>query len=227
MELLKLEITPYQDSAFSQSAGAPYSVLINPEKYTHKYSVSYNKEQPPGTSGVSTKFNKMAPETVSFELIFDATGAIPNSPANLDTEIQKFMNVVYAYNGNIHSPNYLHLSWGSFQFKGRTTSLDLNYTLFRADGSPLRAKVNINFEEYEDPKTQGLKEGKNSPDLTHIITVKAGDTLPMLCTRIYGTPDYYLEVARVNDIMNFRSLEPGKKLFFPPLNKKQVCQDLL
>jgi nucleoid-associated protein YgaU len=58
-----------------------------------------------------------------------------------------------------------------------------------------------------------------SPDLTHIRLVKAGDTLPEMCFNIYGDPRYYLDVARQNRLDNFRKLEPGTRIFFPPIEK--------
>jgi len=217
-QLVKLKITPYQDSSYSQQ-GTAYTVMINPEKYSHNFSVSYDKEQAPGTAGVSTKFNRISPEKITFELVFDVTGAIPTTVQNVSTEITTFLNTVYTYNGNIHSPNYLELSWGTFLFRGRLISLDINYTLFRPDGSPLRAKANVSFEQYIDEKTLALASNKKSPDLTHIITVKAGDTLPFLCSRIYDDPTYYISVAKVNRLVNFRRLIPGTQLVFPPLQK--------
>jgi nucleoid-associated protein YgaU len=41
--------------------------------------------------------------------------------------------------------------------------------------------------------------------------------LPLLCNRIYNDPSYYREVARINNLSNFRNLEPGLILRFPPL----------
>lgn len=218
-QLVKMKITPYKNAAFSTKTGSAYTVMINPEKYSHNFSVTYNKEQAPGTSGVSTKFNRIQPEKISFELIFDVTGAVPTQVQNVSTEITKFLNAVYTYNGDIHSPNYLELSWGTFLFRCRLTSLDISYTLFRPDGSPLRAKANVSFEQYIDQSTLALSENNTSPDLTHIITVRAGDTLPLLCNQIYDSPAYYLEIARVNNLVDFRKLQPGQQLMFPPLDK--------
>jgi nucleoid-associated protein YgaU len=53
----------------------------------------------------------------------------------------------------------------------------------------------------------------------HLRLIKAGDNLPALCFEIYGDPGYYLQVARANNIDNFRNLIPGTKVFFPPLEK--------
>jgi len=47
--------------------------------------------------------------------------------------------------------------------------------------------------------------------------VKAGDTLPLLCHRVYKDSTYYLDIARINGITNFRNIRPGMRLKFPPL----------
>ena len=49
------------------------------------------------------------------------------------------------------------------------------------------------------------------------VTVNAGDRIDLLCQRIYGDAGYYPQVARVNNITNFRELEPGTTLHFPPV----------
>ena len=91
--------------------------------------------------------------------------------------------------------------------------------MFRPDGSPLRAIINATFTEVlSQPAAQG-EDKKSSPDLTHIRVVKEGDTLPSMANDIYGDFSYYLEVAKANNLQDFRNLMPGQKLYFPPFDK--------
>jgi nucleoid-associated protein YgaU len=99
----------------------------------------------------------------------------------------------------------------------RIKSFDLTYLLFSSDGKTLRAKINASFVGNMDEETESKTKGNTSPDLTHQVTVKAGDTLPMLCEKIYGKRQMFHEVARVNKLLNFRYIEPGTELIFPPL----------
>jgi len=218
-KLEKLTIYPYKDPGFSQSAGSPYVVTINPEKYTHSHNVSYSDEQPIGSAGASSKYDKTLPEKVSFELNFDATGAIPGTSADASQEVENFKAVVYDFNGSIHSPNYLKLSWASLVFNCKLESLEVNYTLFKPDGTPLRAKANASFKGFIDYKTLALQQNKQSPDLTHLIVFKEGDSLPLLCYQVYGSPAYYREVAYANNLTHFRNIAPGTRLYFPPIAK--------
>ncbi|UTW62265.1 LysM peptidoglycan-binding domain-containing protein [bacterium SCSIO 12741] len=216
-KLEKMTIYAYSKPDFSSQVGSKFSVMINPNKYTHNHSISYNKETAQGAPGSSIKFDRIQPETVGFEFTLDATGVISSSPIN--DQIKTFKSLVYDYNGKVHESNYIVLSWGTLYFKCRLTKLDLTYTLFKPDGTPLRATVNVSFEEYTDARTLALEANKNSPDLTHERTVKSGDTLPLMCYRIYGSPAYYMDVAQANQLDDFRSLKPGQVLYFPPIDK--------
>jgi nucleoid-associated protein YgaU len=110
------------------------------------------------------------------------------------------------------------LFWGSLAFSARLTDYSLTYTLFKPDGTPLRAKADVTFAHYQSPELISQLEDRQSPDITHHIVVKAGDTLPVLCERVYGDNRHYIDVARHNRLVDFRHLMPGRKLVFPPLD---------
>lgn len=212
----KLTIYAYSDSAMTKQIGE-YEVKVNPEKYTQSYAAVYNQSGAAGSSNIPLKFDHQRPSTIKFELLFDATGAIPGSATDLTAEINKFLSVVWRYQGSIHEPFYLKVFWGDLSFGARLTALDLAYTMFRPDGTPLRARGDVTFTNYVDPATLAAQEKKQSADLTHVRQVVAGDTLPALCEKIYGLPGLFPLVARHNGLRHFRRLEPGRQLVFPPL----------
>jgi len=217
MELSYLTIEAYKDSKFNNKIDS-YKVMINPETYTQNYAVEYSKRQASGRSDTSIKYDKSLPQDLSFDLIFDGTGVVDPKRTGLASEIKKFKDIVYTYNGSIHKPNYLKLIWGNNTiFRCHLTSMSINYKLFRPNGSPLRAEVKVSFKNYEDPDAIASQEKKQSPDMTHVVTIVAGDTLPALTYKVYGDSSSYLKVARFNELENFRNLKPGTQLTFPPL----------
>ncbi len=216
MELEKLTIKAYSKDDFSSSVGT-LKVQINPNSYKHDHSVSYNDETPVGASYPSLKFQNIAAETVSFTIYFDATGAIPNSTKTVQQQINDFKKLTYKYNGDIHSTNYLILSWGTLVFKCKLTSLNLEYNLFKPNGTPLRVKASVTFKGFMDGNMIKKEANPKSPDLTHLIVFKEGDNLPLLCYQIYGDCSYYMDVAKYNGIINFRNIKPGSELYFPPI----------
>ena len=144
-------------------------------------------------------------------------------PVPVKDQLKSFLECVYDYDGKIHSPRYLKIHYGSeLKMDCVLTSVDINYTLFNADGSPLRAKINANFLQYVAPKTRAKKERNSSPDLTHQRIVKAGDRLDLLTFEIYDSPNYLLQVALKNGLTTVRNIKPGLELLFYPFSKSET-----
>jgi nucleoid-associated protein YgaU len=100
------------------------------------------------------------------------------------------------------------------------SELNVEYKLFRPNGSVLRAVAKAKFIEFIEKEELAAIQNNKSPDLTHIRMVQEGDTLPLMTYRIYGDSKYYLHVAKVNGLANFRKLSPGQQIYFPPLQKQ-------
>lgn len=119
--LEKLTIQSFKDESCTGTEIQTLVVSVNPDAFTQ------------------------VKETVSFQMIFDATGIVAGSSRDVTVDIIQFKALAYNYNGTIHSPNYVKLTWRKLEFNGRLTSFDVSYTLFKPDGTPLRAKVNASF----------------------------------------------------------------------------------
>ncbi|HEU0053299.1 MAG TPA: tail protein X, partial [Longimicrobium sp.] len=132
-------------------------------------------------------------------------------------QVEAFKGLVFAYYGQTHSPRFLQLVWGTLFFRCRLSELSISYTLFKPDGTPLRARADATFISYTDEKALAKQAKKSSPDLTHVREVRAGDTLPLLCWEIYGSSAWYPRVAEVNGLAGFRDLPVGMQIVFPPL----------
>lgn len=226
-KLEKMLILAFADSKKAESGGKKEAddyveALINPESYTLGYKLKFSKSgQGQGTSGQQLKYEYTEPGEMSFEFLFDNTGIIDGIPRDSITEdIEKFRKVLIDYKGDAHEPRHFKLVWGENSiFKGRVTELEITYKLFRPDGTPLRATAKVTFKSSIEEEKRAATEDRQSADLTHIRKVKAGDTLPLMCFRIYGDSKYYLDVASTNGLDNFRSLVPGAEIRFPPIDK--------
>lgn len=232
-ELAKMKIVAFEDPKYEKEIDdGEYEVQVNPEGYKFNYKLDYGENQAPGTSSVQSKFNKIKPEKLEFEFVFDKTGALPKTfKGTSDSEIAKersegiipdlehFKNVVIGYKGDLHKPPYLMLSWGTLLFKGVILEMSIDFKMFRADGTPLRAVAKAKFEGFVEDELRVKKENDQSPDITHLRTVNDGDSLHLMSHRIYRDPAYYIKVAQANKLINFRQLQAGQKIFFPPVKK--------
>lgn len=197
-----------------------FEFMLNPSEYDHSFSIGYNKKEAIGQSGSDAKFSGTRPEKLKFRTLIDGSGAVagPDSTTrDVKTQIKELKDIVYTYSGEKHEPSHVRVLWGSQIFFGRLESMSVDNTLFKPSGEPLRAKVQLSFCGFMSKEEEALRANRSSPDLSHLIEVKAGDTLPLLCYRVYKDSTYYLEVAKVNNMTQFSHLEPGSKLHFPPL----------
>lgn len=218
-ELAKLKISRCKmvgkNYQLDKSATA-FEVGINPASYKRVSSIQYSRKKSRG-AGSENKFRGIEAEDISFsEIVLDGTGVLGGTKSVQD-QLKLLRQVVYLYNGNEHETPVVQVSWGPLVFQARLTSMSVNHTLFLPNGQPLRAKLDLKFLVSSTTSEMARKAGMQSPDLTHQVTVEAGDTLPLLCHRIYKDCKYYLDVARHNNLRDFRCLTPGQILHFPPL----------
>jgi hypothetical protein len=231
-ELAKMLLEVYQDNRFQTKIGT-FTLSINPEQFSQQFKVIYSRSQPGGSQHNDPTYKCTKPQELTLDFVFDGTGAVPDSRhpgqfhRDVVAELQEFFRLAYTMNPATHKPNYLRLLWGkmSFGFGNKNgfncllSDLKVNYTLFSPNGTPLRAKLSATFTSYTEQTLRQQEEKKQSPDLTHLRKVTAGDTLPLMAYRIYDDPAYYLQIAKVNGLVSFRDLKPNTDLNFPPLEK--------
>ncbi|TVP46483.1 MAG: LysM peptidoglycan-binding domain-containing protein [Mongoliibacter sp.] len=215
-KLTKVKLVAYKKPDFTDKVG-DYDVLINPEKYSDKSELKYSTNSSPvGSSAETVKFRGAGSNIFNMDFFFDSTGVITDEP--VDRQIDKLKALIYSYNGDIHEPNYIKIIWGTQSlFEGRLKSWDVQIIMMDLDGTPIRAEVKAAFVRSVSVKKKALEERRNSSDLTHIRMVKAGDTLPAMCFKIYGESRYFIQVAEYNGLDHIRSISPGDQLIFPPL----------
>jgi len=231
----KVTIQTYKDNSYGNKESVVFTALINPTGFSLTHKVEYNAERKEGANATNAQFVKKSPQILQLEFLFDGTGVTEANAGNkllkkirgkdsfsktaVEKQLEDFYKATGDFDGTIHKPYTVTVTWGKFEFKGALTELTIDYKLFNKDGSPLRAIGKATFLESISDELAALMANKNSPDLTHKRIVQDGDTLPLMTERIYGDSKYYLEVAKVNGLINFRQLKPGTELYFPPIEK--------
>lgn len=245
LEKLTLRVfKPFKAGQKPETSDVAYAVQVNPSSYMLNRRVNYTYDRGLGFTTGEAKHATNDPVSLDFEFLFDGTGVIPkpaplgdiplvgaiasalspSKPFVVQDEIDKFEKVAYDYNSELHEPQALLLVWGNLVFPCKLESVDYRYTLFAEDGTPLRVVAKCTFCE-SIPGSESVREDDpKSPDLTHLRDVRDGDTLPLLADDVYANAQLYLEVARVNKLVNFRRLRPATRLSFPPLDKQVKAQ---
>jgi nucleoid-associated protein YgaU len=227
----KMQIQAFTDATESrQQISEPYTFLVNPSTYTERFAIQYNEDQAPGNGGTELRYNGQLPHDWDFELLIDGTGVVKEAsalsisligdvdPVDVTAEVAKLKSVTVDINSDIHRNPYLVVSWGTRDvFKGSLTSLDLNYKLFKPDGTPLRVIATVKLRGWVTHEERIRNESLQSPDITHERIFKASDKFALMSHRIYNDSQYYLDVAKANGLNSFRRIQVGRKLKFPPV----------
>ncbi len=200
-----------------------FTVDFNPASFTISSKIEYQKVEAKGQSGGDPQFDKIPPLEFSIEFTIDGTGVATTSQQAtkkdyVKKQIHKLRDVTGCnINGDIHRPNYLAVLWGTFYLECVLTSMNITYNLFDREGTPIRAKISCSFLERIGAGKEGRQSRLESPDLSQYIVFKEGDTLPLIAKQKYNDPSYYLQLARVNKLKNFRNIQPGTRLLLPPM----------
>ena len=108
--------------------------------------------------------------------------------------------------------------WGKqiLQFEAVITSLSQQFTLFLADGTPVRALIDITFDQVKD----NLKLSAQNPTSgglggERVWTVREGDTLSRVAHMEYGDTGAWRRIADANNLSEVRNLKVGQTLIVP------------
>ena len=223
---MKIVYGPSAELSSKPSIFAPsIKVDFNPASYKMQYANKYSCEQALHKAGTPMRFSRSEPSTLSLTFLFDGTGVndfgavhlLKGSLSSVKKKVEAFLEATTIPDGSVHEPPTVRLIWGDLDFRCKLTKVDINYKLFDGSGDPLRAELDATFKKHLTKEEWDKILNAQSPDVTHFRVLKAGESLPMLCNQIYGHSKYYMDVAKANRIKNFRDIQPGTKIVFPPL----------
>jgi hypothetical protein len=201
----------------------PIPVLFNPEEYTLSKDINYAQSAVPGLSGPILQFVNGNLQTLEMELLVDTyeehrhgttiLNEAGEDVRNLTDKITGLMNI----NRKTHAPPRLLFTWGSLNLCCVLARVSQRFIMFRPDGIPVRARLNVTFNEYLDPEEEMNAVGRQTADFTKVVTVGQEETLSGIAARLYEDPRLWRPIAIANDIANPRAIFTGQRLLVPPL----------
>ena len=102
---------------------------------------------------------------------------------------------------------------GRFAFRCVLTEANQQFTMFRPDGTPVRARLTVRFQEYVRVEVETRVGFFVGPPTLHRLT--EADTLPALAATYLGDPGRWREIARENGIDDPLRMPAGLSLVMP------------
>jgi len=159
MELAKATLQEISSEDPPRELSAAVQVQFNPTSLRLQLS---NQTEGGSSRGAQVRqFIGSSSTQLTLDLIFDTadegTTAAPRSVREKTALVEKFV-IPRVEGSNKQAPPKLRFHWGQLVIDGLVDSVSIDFDLFAADGTPLRAKVGLAIKE-QDAKYQFLQSG--------------------------------------------------------------------
>ena len=189
-------------------------VYTNPAEYSIASSATFKSNNAPGMPSPLVQFVSGNPDTLTLDLYFDTYADEPDKDVREMTEPVRRLTDIDA---DLHAPPVVRFCWGtSLHFKAVVERVSQKFTMFLADGTPVRATLSVTFKEFRTLAEQLNEPHQESADLTKIHRVIDGDSLWSIAHREYGDVAQWRRIASENDIEDPLLLASGTELRLPP-----------
>jgi hypothetical protein len=215
------------------TGGDPIEVQFNPEEYTLSRANNFAPIALPGRESPLLQFVHGEMKTLQMELFFDTVeahpfGTRPPPAAQSDVRVQtRKLTSLMDIDPTTHAPPVLLFSWGQLTFLCVLASVTQRFVLFRDDGVPLRARLQVTFNEYRNPDSEAKEIKRQTADYSKIHVVEQGETIYGIANRAYGDPTLWRPIALYNQLDDARVLRAGDQLRVPPLPYRDLASGVL
>jgi nucleoid-associated protein YgaU len=198
----------------------PVEVMFNPKEYSFSKQNQWTEGQTPASNVPQIEFGGGRPATLTMQLFFDTF-------ATKEDVREKYTDAIWEMtqiDPNLEDPKsrrgrppMVRFQWGdSWSFDAVITSLKQNFTLFHHTGKPLRATLDISFQQVRDTarlRPQNPTSGGVGGE--RVWRVQPGDTLTSIAHREYGDATLWRPIAEANGLTRLRDLPAGMTLVIP------------
>lgn len=150
--LEKAKLQEVSADEHERTIGEPVPVQFNPTSL--KLKLTNQMEGGRSTGRVRRQQSGAGNTVLTMELVFDtADEGSEDSPVSVRSKTAIVERYVVPNRDNSETPPRLRFEWNDLVVSGLVESVDIDFDLFAANGTPLRAKVNLSIKEQE-PKYQ-------------------------------------------------------------------------
>lgn len=189
-----------------------FEVLFNPEEYTLDKRISYAEAVVPGVNSPILQFVSGSAKTLSMELFLDTQ----ESGTDVRDGVTR-LGALMELNPDLHAPPPAQFTWGQLHFDCVLAQLTERYTVFRPDGIPVRARLQVTFKEYTNVTLEAKQVKRQTADYSRLHLLAQGEDLPAVAQRYYQDPTLWRPIALANAVDDPSALAAGARLLVPQL----------
>jgi contractile injection system tube protein len=188
-----------------------FRVQFNPERYSIERATTWEEKGKQATLQFGGKVRK----SITLEFFFDTYADGKDVRVEWVQKLLALMEPTVSTSAGKKRPPVLLLTWGGFNFQGVLEKLSQNFTMFAANGTPVRAVVNATFKQFSTAEEESHGNPPGDPTKTH--RVKDGETLNLIAAAEYGDPTLWRVIADENQLIDPLRPAVGALLVIPAL----------
>lgn len=194
---------------------------FNPTDFSLTKKIKWNETKSSGLNEPRKTFAGGETTDLTIQLLFDVSR---DDKADVRDTYEKLLEMAQIdpskknpVDGKGEPPRCIFI-WGQFlSFTAVIQQIKQTFTMFRSNGVPIRAKVDVTFAQLGDEQRTAPQNPTSRTDPRKIWVVHAGQTLDWIAYEEYGNPAYWRHIAETNNLLNPKDLQPGQILKLVPL----------
>lgn len=211
-----------QKAYLEVETGGRIDCMFNPTTFAFSRQNTWQSDEIPGKSTPTLRFTGGASGSFSLSLVFDTT----STGVSVTTHTNKLLGLMEVDESiagfdpakNNGRPPWVKFHWGTdiHSFKSVISSTSVTFTYFSNEGMPLRANVEVSFDQFEPDANWGAQNptsGTPEPKRTHLVQI--GDTLDRIAAKYFADSTRWRDIAELNGIADPLDLSPGHLLLIP------------
>ncbi|NJN93508.1 MAG: LysM peptidoglycan-binding domain-containing protein [Anaerolineales bacterium] len=193
---------------------------FNPAEFELAQSLSWNEETSIGDNTPKLSYKGGRAQDMTVTLLFDTTDKGGKKDVRKEYKALVEMAQVDTKKKNTKTgqsePPQCRFQWGKFlAFNAVITNLKQKFTMFTANGTPVRAEVVVTFKQV------GVARKPQNPtsrsQARRVWLVEEGQRLDWIAYQEYGNSAEWRHIAETNNLDNPFDLRPGQVLKLTPL----------
>jgi hypothetical protein len=219
-------------SAFIVAVDPPFITIpcqYNPSEIKFKKSTNWSKWKDDGAKQVGKRnvprsyFKSGEAPSLSMTLYFD-TSEEAHMDVRFYTDLLVALTLINPLNKLVYGevrPSQCKFIWGMFSvsltmaFTAYIPSVDLKFTHFLSDGTPVRAEADVEFIAVSSMLPMQNPTSRSEARSVRVVT--EGQTIDLIAHQEYGDPAAWRHIAKVNGLTDPRNLKAGQVLRLTPL----------
>jgi hypothetical protein len=190
---------------------------FNPEEYSLKKQNSWKEKPVKGMEVPELEFSGGKPATLKMKLFFDTTATGEDVRQTYTDKLWDMMKLSTTNQATGKGePPKCQFQWGSnLYFTAVIKDINQKFTMFLRDGTPVRAKLDVTFQQVEDDNHYPPQNPTSVSVARRTRVIGPGDRLDLIAYDEYGDPNRWYDLAKANDLSNPMALQIGQILQIP------------